>query len=342
MPAGTWGSNGNIYRGSALWNQGKLENDHVNTEGYNTAGVVNHANGINRTEPFNQILENSSTYSKNQTSSPITIYNSDSWEEVKDVFIFAKLKATDVLNSIKVITDAKFDSSNFFLVNIYLGDKASQEPILWDEKTITTNGLSITDNTSVSPHRSTFTFTTSDMVHAKDWYNDQKITVSGSSTISDGTYTIKNYTRNSGSTTVSFTLSSDPADLSGSYVDIGASSTNQTATFTFVRNKGIRHIYSTNTNSAADGAIPLNEDTGELMNWNTVGRSCHSLGKEMHHHNRNYSSYGNLTFLNRNADRLIKSDDICYLGCSFLRSPTFDGGETYARLGFSVDYGSHQ
>lgn len=340
MPAGTWGSNGNIYRGSALWNQGKQPNDHVSTEGYNAAGVINQTNGINRTEPFNEILENNSTYSKNQTSGAIAILDSDNWQEAKDVFIFAKLRATDVLNSIKVMTDAKFDASNFFLVNIYLADKASQEPILWDEKTITTNGLSITDDDS--NNRTTFTFTTSDMVHAKDWYNDQTITVSGSSTIPAGTYTINNYTRNSGSTTVSFTLSSNPADISGSYVDIGASSTNQTATFTFVRNKGIRHIYSINTNSAADGAIPLNEDTGEIMSWNTIGRSCHSLGKELHEYNKDYTSRGSSTFLNRTADRLIKSDDICYLGCSFLRSPTFDGGETSARLGFSVDYGSHQ
>jgi len=340
MPAGTWGSNGNIYRGSAVWNQGKLGDDHVSTEGYNAAGVINYTNGINRTEPFNQILENNSTYSKNQTSSPISILDSQNWQEAKDVFIFAKLRATDVLNSIKVSTDAKFDSSNFFLVNIYLGDRTSQEPILWDEETITTNSLSITDD--AGNNRTKFTFTTSDMINAKDWYNDQTITVSGSSTISSGTYTIKNYTRNSGSTTVDFTLSSNPANLAGSYVNIEATSTNQTATFTFVRNKGIRHIYSTNTNSAADGSIPLNEDTGEIMTWNAVGRSCHSLGKEMHEYNKDYSSYGNLTFLNRTADRLIKKDDICYLGCSFLRSPTFDGGETSSRLGFSVDYGSHQ
>ena len=341
----------NTWRGSALWNQSEAPDDNIATNDWTTQGYIVNENGLNRTQSLSTPLEKNSTVIKNQTSEPITIYDNQSWQEAKDVFLFAKLKATDVLHSVKILTDGKFGSWNFPFVNIYVADRVTQKPILWDEKTVTTSTLSWVDDTSVGDnHKTVFTFNSSNLVHVKDWYANganagMKLTVAGSSALSAGDYWMGNFSRPSAST-VSFTLSTNISDVAGTYVDLGTSASNQTETFSFVRNLGVRSIFDGDQNSQIADLTPDYDNVGELMNWENRGKTLHSLAKREVHRksliDSGHTAYANHTWVARSYARPMTKDDICYLGCSFLRPINLDDGKTYVKLGFTVDYGVQQ
>ena len=331
-------ASGNIVRGSALMNHGENPDEHVASDGFYKQGYKNPTIGNNAPEPFNQFLDKPSYDLKRQNSMVITISDSDDWRADKDVFLFAKLRATDVIYSITVLCDDDFNNQNFVLPVAYMADRNSQEPILWDEQTVTTTALTITDVPASS--RSLFTFTTPDLVEAKDWYNHAYLTVSDSSKIPDGTYVIYNYARD-GLGNVSFTLSTDYDSISGTYLRVGTASTthtNQTATFTFTRSRYACPFFDTSVNPELDLGLPSNDATGELMNWNVAGRDSHSISKELVYANLN-NTPSNSTFRSRSYPRLMRKDDVVYLGATFVRKPTFDSGKTYSRLGFSVTFG---
>lgn len=339
MPKGVWDSvNGNVVRGHNLINLGVNPDKLVATDSFFAPGYVNTSSMLNREEPFNQILDKASYSVRNQHSGNFALSESRQWmPEGKDVFIFAKLKATDVLHSVKLVTDGRFDATNFFLISAYLGDRASQEPIVSELETKTTNSLTIADDAANS--RTLFTFTTPDFVKAKDWYTYNYVTVSNSTTIPDGTYLFSSYVRPDTSS-VQFSLSTDPASLGGTYVDVisgGSTLTNQTATFTFRKHKAAAYLYDSEINAAVDDDIPSNTLTGEQINWNTQGRTMHSILKEYY----SSSSYDtNNTWRARSVPRLVTKDDIVYLGCTFVRIQRYDTGQTAARLGFSTTYGT--
>lgn len=343
MARGVWNNNGNVnvVRGHNLINLGENPDTFTPTDSFYSTGYINASVMLNRDEPFNQILD-SKAYGytmKNQTSGNYTLASTRQWMPEKDVYIFAKLKATDVLHSVKLITDGKLDGSNFFLISAYLGDRASQEPLVSEEVTQTTNSLTVTDDATNS--RTIFTFTTPDFVKAKDWYTYNYVTVSNSNNIPDGTYLLSYYTRTS-NTTIDFALSTDPDSLAGTYVDTRSGQTpltNQTATFTFRKHKAAAYLYDAEINAAADDDIPSNTLTGEQINWNIQGRTIHSILKESYFYHDIETTN---TFRNRNVPRIVRKDDIVYLGCTFVRRQTYDVGQVGARLGFSTTYGTQE
>lgn len=339
MPKGVWDSvNGNVVRGHNLINLGKNPDELVGTDIFFAPGYVNTSNMLNREEPFNQILDKPYQSIKNQHSGNFIVQESRQWmPEGQDVFIFAKLNANDTLQSIRLVTDGGFDSNNFFLISAYLGDRASQEPLVYELETKTTNSLTIADDAANS--RTLFTFTTPDFVKAKDWYTYNYVTVSNSTTIPDGTYLFSHY-RRPDTSSVEFALSTDPDSLAGTYLDAisgGSTLTNQTATFTFRKHKAAAYIYDSEINAAVNDDIPSNTLTGEQINWNYQGRTMHSILKESY---SNHALDTTATWRLRNVPRLVKNDDIVYLGCTFVRKQTYDVGETAARLGFSTTYGT--
>lgn len=338
MAQGVWSSNGNIVRGRNLINLGKNPDELVATNSFNAQGFVNSNAMLNREEPFNQTLDKGNQNIRNQHSGTFIPIITRQWmPEGKDAFIFAKLKATDTLHSIRLVTDGSFDSSNFFLISAYLGDRVSQEPIIQELETKTTNSLTIADDASNS--RTLFTFTTPDFVKAKDWYTYNYVTVSNSTTIPDGEYLFSHY-RRPDNFTVEFALSTDPDSLGGTYVDVmsGATTlTNQTATFTFRKHKAAAYIFDSEINAAVNDDIPSNTLTGEQINWNIQGRTMHSILKEAY---SNHNIETTNTWRTRNVPRLVRNDDIVYLGCTFVRKQTYDVGKSSARLGFSTTYGT--
>ena len=336
---GDWKTAGdNVVRGQQLINKSANPRIYQEDQYWTDNGTFRQDNQINSSQPFNAILENNSITMKKQTSPYHTILDTRPWKEHEDVYLFAKVKASAVFDYIRL-----FSSPNTGLVNIHINmyacDPHTHKPFIWDRQTIDTTNLTIADDDG--NNRTKFSISDPNIIDTNDFTNYNLLTVSGSSTVSDGTYVMNNIERTS-STNMDFTLSSDPDAITTSYLDVrdGESTLNdQSATFSYVRSTKIYGFRNHGIDLDASTGLPNDAERGIYQSWYTTGRTHFEMAKGQYL-NRLVPTTHIDKF--RAAYKSISPEDYVYWGFDFRRPIASDDGHTYFNIGAELSYGVYE
>ena len=340
-------STGNIIRAQSLLSQSPNPRDFEDTQNWHVTGRLKDDVGVNSEESFSGRLESYVVNIKKQMNPYRVIYpnsgaNPERWAEHKDIYLFAKTKGTDLFDYVQVNASGSFSTGNKLFVNLYSCDPHNHEPVIWDEKTIATTGLSIADDTSDgSNHKTKFSITDSAILDINDFDNYNLITISGNSTVPDGTYAMSGVVRTT-NTNMDFNLSTDVQNPTTTYLDVrsgGSTLTGQSATLNFTRSLKVYSIDGGGIDTALADGIPTHDERGIYQPWYMMGRSMWQLCKGRYYY---HSIPSTTTTRGRSAPRLPAKEEYFYWGIEFRRPPRFDGGVDYAHIGATLSYGVYE
>ena len=343
---GDWlAGSGNIIKGSAICNVAPPNRNWKETDERYNKQTFKHTTWINRPEfEFRQNLDYQPSNLKNQSSFAITILESQPWERYKDVFLFAKLKASSAITSVKLMTDGGFASivGNGY---IYTCNQETLVPDIYDTHTETSsNTFAYSDDSGND--RTLFTLT-GNLSHLQIRTGDV-LSFSGTTVASlnsSTNYTAVNVTRPSDQT-ISFTLTEGDGGDDVDFHDGESAVTGAAATISHLANSAAANLFDFGNH--ADHIRPDNDDfleeytpsaltSAEILQWNFAGRTVSSACYPQQYYKFNNTVSENITTPN-NSPRLVHPEDYVYLGITLLQAATFDVGATNGRLSASVDY----
>ena len=338
-------STGNIFKGSAICNIKPHSRDWKVTNERSNKQTIFPETFLNRPElEFKQNLDYQPTVLKNQSSYAIQIKNSEPWRRYQDAFIFARLKGSSSITSVKMQTEGSFASlvGNGY---IFTCDQETLIPDIYDTHSETSsNAFAYSDDSGNS--RTLFTLT-GNLSHLQIRTGDV-LSFSGTSVASlnnSTNYTAANVSRPSGQT-ISFTLTEGAG---GSDVDFHSGEspvTGAAATISHLATSAAATVigfgdhpdhFRDDNDDYLETITPTAINHANIWQWNFPGRSISNICYEQQYYKFNNTVSGNLTTPN-NSPRVVHDDSWVYLGISLLQPATFDSEKTSARLSVSVDY----
>ena len=336
----------NIILSNNLRNVAELIPDGVQTNERSGSGLFLSNNSLNVPESeYRDARDYSHGSLKAQGGYPLYLSDELAFRRYKDVIYFAKLKMTDRLFGVKVVSRGAWDSVNADM-RLWLADPETQVPVnpwVTNSVTTTSNGITLTDNDALNRQEITLSgeFARKLQIRAGD---NIKFTNTGISQL-DGVQNFVLYSlsadTSSGELEWTFYLRED--DASGAIQDWELNQS-VNGTVSIDTSGGIAHCgvlgVEPNDGASEDPTPSLQYGSGEVLQWNLHGRSIMEIYWEQ------YFSTQLVGIPTTNArtpkvfPRRLNWDDHVYFGINFLGTPTFDSGFDYNQLGMVVTYAS--